>query len=111
MVKIACIGAGYVGGVGVQSRQPDGLLGSRSLLWHAPAGSASNQRSPCYTMMHSTWPPAIRRHEQRPMPVLCLSPVLQPTMAMIALKCPEIEVVVLDINEGKPNSLLSSASH
>lgn len=45
------------------------------------------------------------------MPVLCLSPVLQPTMAMIALKCPEIEVVVLDINEGKPNSLLSSASH
>jgi hypothetical protein len=24
----------------------------------------------------------------------------QPTMAMIALKCPEIEVVVLDINEG-----------
>lgn len=25
---------------------------------------------------------------------------MQPTMAMIALKCPEIEVVVLDINEG-----------
>jgi hypothetical protein len=31
-----------------------------------------------------------------PTAVLCL----QPTMAMIALKCPEIEVVVLDINEG-----------
>lgn len=31
------------------------------------------------------------------LPPLCF---LQPTMAMIALKCPEIEVVVLDINEG-----------
>jgi hypothetical protein len=41
--------------------------------------------------------PPIRRVTRH---VLCLL-LLQPTMAMIALKCPEIEVVVLDINEGR----------
>lgn len=71
-MKICCIGAGYVGGN----------------VWRDSA-----------TRPRSNWLDA----NATPMQVQPVSHPLHfptgPTMAMIALKCPEIEVVVVDINQ------------
>lgn len=107
MVKIACIGAGYVGGVSAcQSRQQ--LIGSETSRHRCLAALGprwcqdlvSKHNQDCLVL------PARRRQPGTPCSCLkllshtALPTAPQPTMAMIALKCPEVEVVVLDINEG-----------
>ena len=79
-MKIACIGAGYVGGEHL-------LLATLAACWVGCRGSGQVPNSPALQILsvHACHPRT--------------NPCAGPTMAMIALKCPDIEVVVVDINE------------
>ena len=115
-MKIACVGAGYVvrpltaqGGLGLGGPSHSFRQQHRSPLT-AFEPAASQSQTPLMPFL-TAWTALRHRlnhsvgaaHQFSPKQPLSWHACLQggPTMAMIAAKCPDIDVVVLDINESR----------